>query len=416
MNCPNCGGEVTDDVPFCPHCGHNLEGRKHKRKLRFILMDVQDDRRFRHLASAAVITVVIVAVLSVLLALGGTGTTDDSPFSPTLGEPSSDAIIVSDTSYIELRGDFSNGSLNARLDSSGQMTIWLSGSASEGFSTYTWILRDENTNTAQEITKNAPSLVWVSPYLGTYTVTVVCSSDTGSDEVYVGTIEYLGDIHLQYSFPYNGENYTVYVDVALDEYADSVYSTSVPSSVRHSSDVASGARFIVVGDAVSSLSQRLLDAYTARNPSAPTDGPEYVNYILSFVQNCFKVGSDTYYHSTSTYWAFPAETLYTAVGDSGDLAVLTASLLIASGYDAGIATVNGHAFATVSLDRYTGPTEIPDGFHVLRVIHDGKYYYLCTVDEVSATAGCVSDAYGYSDDHFTYYGETASEGSGMAFP
>ena len=68
QECPNCGEKVEEDVLFCPHCGQNISVRS-KRKLRFILMDVQDDRRFRHLASAAVLTVVIVAVLAVLLAL-----------------------------------------------------------------------------------------------------------------------------------------------------------------------------------------------------------------------------------------------------------------------------------------------------------------------------------------------------------
>ena len=92
MKCPNCGMEVEGDSPFCPHCGQNISVRS-KRKLRFILMDVQDDRRFRHLASAAVITVVIVAVLAVLLALGTGG---DGPDDDNVG-PSDGAIIISDT-------------------------------------------------------------------------------------------------------------------------------------------------------------------------------------------------------------------------------------------------------------------------------------------------------------------------------
>lgn len=147
MKCPNCGEDVTDDVPFCPHCGHNLEGRRHKRKLRFILMDVQDDMRFRHLASAAVITVVIVAVISVLLALGTPADDRGSVDIPGYGEPSDGAIIVSDTSFIELSRAFDDGDMSARLDSSGQLSIWLSDGASEGFSTFTWILRDEYSNT-----------------------------------------------------------------------------------------------------------------------------------------------------------------------------------------------------------------------------------------------------------------------------
>ena len=416
MICPNCGEDVTDDVPFCPHCGHNLKGRKHKRKLRFVLMDVQDDMRFRHLASAMVIAVVIVAVLSVLLALGSTDTSDGPSRNPLLGEPSDDAIVVSETAFIELGGGFEDGTMGARMDGSGQLTIWLSDGSSEGFDTYTWILRDENTNTSQTITKNTPSLVWVSPYVGTYTVTIHCTSSTGESAVYTGMFEYMGDSHVQYSFAYGGSTYAVYVDVTLSEYLACLHDPDTPDVVRHSPDVTSGARFVTADGAVATLAQRLLSAFVSNNPSSPTDGPEYADFVLSFVQSCFSIGSDTYYHSTSTYWAYPAETLYTAVGDSGDLAVLAASLLRASGFDAGIASIDGQAFAIVSLDDYEGPETVPKGMHVLSVDRDGGSYLFCSVDEGPTPVGCVDDAYGYERGRFTYFGKAADENSGMAIP
>ena len=416
MRCPNCGEDVTDDVPFCPHCGHNLESRRQKRKLRFILMDVQDDMRFRHLASAAVITVVIVAVLSVLLALGGNAGDGDGPSDTVYGEPSEDAIIVSDTSFIELSEGFEDGTLSARMESNGQMSIRLSEEASEGCVSYTWILRDEFSNTSQTITKDTPDLTWVSPDLGRYTVTVHCLMEDGSGAVYQGVIDYMGDSHVQYSFGYGGDEHTVYVDVTLGEYMRYAHASGIPDDVRYSPDADDGARFIVTDGSVATLVQRLQTEFSAHYGSTPTDGPEFAEYILCFVQSCFTVGSDTYYHSASTYWAFPAETLYTSVGDSGDLAVLAASILIASGYDAGIAVVNGHGFVAVSLDSYSGPSSVPEGYHQLRVSQNGTSYYITEVDEGDVPLGCVDESYGYSGGRFTYYGQSAGEGSGIALP
>lgn len=377
-------------------------------------MDVQDDRRFRHLASAAVIAVVIVAVLSVLLALGAEEGGADEPV--TYG-PSSDAIIVSDTEFIELSGDFEDGTLTARLQGSGQLEVTLSSAIAEDYDSFTWILRDEIRNESQYITKNSGAnrnvLTWVSPSVGTYSFTVVCqSTSTGETATYLGALMYCGDVHSQNSFEYGGVTYTVYVDVGYYEYIEYV---TADTSSRYSPSVTDGASFITESTSVTSLAQRLSEQYLAANPGSDTSGADYAGYVLAFVQSCFAVGSDTYYHSASVYWAYPAETLYTGVGDSGDLAVLAASILNASGYDAGIAMIQGHSFLAVSLDRYTAPSDIPDGFRTLRVSVGGTYYYLCELAEGVVPAGCVPEFYGYSSGRYTYYGETAEDG-GIALP
>lgn len=411
MKCPNCGEEVTGDVPFCPHCGQNISTRS-RRKLRFILIDVQEDRRFRHLASAAVIAVVIVAVLAVLLALGGTD--EDPQAGPTIG-PSADDIVISDSEYIDLGGDFDSGALTATIDSGGQMYISLTDQASSGFTSYTWILRNEFLNSSQSITKTAANLTWVSPSIGQYSVTVHCSNPDGSETaVYVGTIEYCGNIHTLHSFTHDGVSYSVYVDVTYQEFQDGMSYDTGPS--RNDPSASSGAGFIDTSGCVSLLSQRLQEAYAAANPGAPTDGADYAGYILSFVQSCFTVGSDIFYHSTGTYWATPAETLFTTVGDSGDLSVLAASLLRAAGFDAGIAVVQGHGFVAVAIDGYTGPAEAPSGYHTVRVTDSGRQYVLCEVSRGALPMGCVQDAYGYSGGHLTYYGEASAEGDGLSVP
>ena len=411
MRCPNCGEDVNSDAPFCPHCGQNISRRSH-RKLRFILMDVQDDRRFRHLAAATVITVVTVAVLAVLLALGtpGSGTSDDGG---RIG-PSDDAIVVSETDYIELTGGFEDGTMNAYLDSGGQLIIRLSADASRGFDSFTWILRDEFLNKTQTITKTASDLTWVSPYIGVYTVTVDClSSETGETSVYYGAIEYCGNTHTQYSFTFDGHVYTVYVDVPYAEYRHYSSDDVAYATDRSSPGAESGRLFITTDGAVGALADRLTAEYRDANPSAPLNDQRFADYIVCFVQSCMAAGSDTFYNSSSVYWAFPSETLYMGAGDSGDLSVLAASLLQACGYDSGIAVIHGHAFVTVVVDGYVDQ-DPPEGFHTLSVTDGGTRHHLTEVSEGRVPLGCVGDGYGYSNGRFTYYGQDSSADSGMA--
>lgn len=407
MKCPNCGEDVPDeDVLFCPHCGQNLAGRRSRRKLRFILMDVQDDRRFRHLASAAVITVVIVAVIAVLFALD----VPDDDTSPSSGDgPSPDAIIVSDTAYIELGGAFDDGTMSASRNG-GELQLRLSSDASSAYDTFSWIVRNETTNESQYVTKETPDATWIISTVGIYTVTVICSdTETGETAVYIGTMDYRGDVHAQYGFTYDGRNYTVYADVTYAE-----YSSYAGSGSRNVLTPEAAVGFIVTDGAVQTMADRLSSAYLAQNPGASVTGSGYAGFVLAFVQSCFKVGTDMYLHSSSVYWTYPAETLYTGIGDPGDLAVLAASLLLASGYDAGVAIVNGHSFVAVEVQGYSGPSDVPDGYHVLRVQHDGTQYLLTELTEGYVPLGCVGDAYGYSGGRFTYYGQTSTDGSGIA--
>ncbi len=202
------------------------------------------------------------------------------------------------------------------------------------------------------------------------------------------------------------------MDIPFDEY---VLHRTADVSVRHEPGPDAGVQFVTENDAVAILAERLAEQYQTRNHGSALDTADYAGYILSFVQSCFSVGSDTFYHSTSVYWAYPSETLYTSIGDSGDLAVLAASLLRASGFDAGIACVNGHSFVALAPGDYIGPSEIPNGYHMLRVRYDGRYYYMCEVDSEDIPIGCVRECYDYSGG-FTYYGKATGSGSGLAFP
>ena len=417
MRCPNCGEEVESErTPFCPHCGQNLTGGRSRRKLRFILMDVQEGRRFRHLASAAVITIVIAAVLSVLLVQwddpDGNGL---GPGATNVTGPSDDAIIVSDREYVELFGDFEDGDLLASMTDAGEMRISLDPRSSSGFDTFSWVLKNDSNGTYETITKDtgtypdATSINWISPGIGRYTVTVSCSSAvTGETAVYMGWFVFYGDHHMQYSFVHDGVPYTVYIDVSLEEY---LYASG-SGGPRGTSSVSEASTFVTESPSVKALAGRLSDAYMKTHGGEIGDRSDYAAFILDFVQSCLGETSDTVLYNKAVYWAYPAETLYNGAGDSGDLSVLTASLLRASGFGSGLATVHGHVMALVSLDIYEEPSDIPYGYHVVHVTAGGERYLLCeTTAEVPL--GCVGTAYDYRGGTFRYYGEDASGDSGL---
>ena len=291
MRCPNCGEEVESErTPFCPHCGQNLTGGRSRRKLRFILMDVQEGRRFRHLASAAVIAIVIAAVLSVLLVQwddpDGNGL---GPGATNVTGPSDDAIIVSDREYVELFGDFEDGDLLASMTDAGEMRISLDPRSSSGFDTFSWVLKNDSNGTYETITKDtgtypdATSINWISPGIGRYTVTVSCSSTvTGETAVYMGWFVFYGDHHMQYSFVHDGVPYTVYIDVSLEEY---LYASG-SGGPRGTSSVSEASTFVTESPSVKALAGRLSDAYMKTHGGEIGDRSDYAAFILDFVQSC----------------------------------------------------------------------------------------------------------------------------------
>ena len=409
MNCPNCGGSVDPSDPFCPHCGHNLGGHRSRRKLRFILMDVQEDRRFRHLASAAVIAVVIVAVLSVLLMTDESTESVPAPI-PEEDGPSDDAIIISDTAYIELYDGLSDGTMFVSMGENGALRIELSSSLTTGFDDFTWILKDDTDGTYQYVTKGTADMTWMTPEVGSYTVTVRCASTLNDDEsVYTGRMTYFGDIHVQYSFSYMDRDFTVYADVTLGEYQDACRKERPDGD----GSVADAVSLVSGSTSINLLAERLRDAYLRAFPYEQAAGASYAGFVLTFIQSCFDVTTDMAVHHTRNYWALPTETLYIGSGDDEDLSVLTASILKVSGYSVGLMMIHGHTVATVVLERYTGPSEVPDGYRVLRVADSGQYHYVMETTE-DVPPGCISDAYNISGGRYYYYGVQVRDRCGFS--
>lgn len=406
MICPNCLNDVSDNVPFCPVCGQNLENGRVRRKLRFILMDIQDDRRFRHLLSAIIIIVMVVAFLSVVsvpMDRDGGGTV------PSQG-PSDSAILIPGTDgYIEFYEGFGGDGFRASLDAEGHLNIRLSSSVSGAYAYFSWVLHNEVTGQNMVVIKETAEISWVFPSVGRYTVIVECSSESGDSLVNVGRMIYFGDVAREDMFQYGDHTYSVNTEVNLKDYLQ--YSSV--DGRRSTSSADEAASFAVVSDPVKRLASRLSDAFIRINPGVGTSGPEFAEFVTTFVQSCIREESDSAVYSASVYWAYPSETLYNGIGDSGDKAVLLAALLKASGYTTGLVLMHGKTFAAVSIDGYRGPSEVIDGMHTVIMMTDGTTYVLVDPSEGSEF-GSIPDRYDVRNGRFYYYGAETPDVGGFA--
>ncbi len=403
INCPNCGESVSDDVPFCPACGQNLSVERRRRKLRFILMDVQEDRRFKHLFSAIIIAVVIMAVLAVVLTAPMQGD-DDSP-APRPG-PSDTAILVPGTSdYIELYKGFEEPGFYAffQENSKGkqELHVALDSSISGKFSNFSWIVRNEVTGSIQVSIKDQAEIVWSNPSTGIFGITVACSTDYGDEYTHVGKIQYFGDSTWSGDFDYNGRMFSIQARAGLNEYI----SLASASCSRATEDAATAAAFVNTTDSVNLLAGRLQDAFLKIYPDTGINGPEFASFVLTYIQSCYREISDTASHSVETYWAFPGETIYTGQGDSEDLSVLAAAILKSSGYETGLLLHHGRTFLAIQ-SGYTAE-DVPAGSTFISFVQDNSRYILCD-PAGDQPLGCVDDAYGYRSGECYYYGEKIS--------
>ncbi len=145
-----------------------------------------------------------------------------------------------------------------------------------------------------------------------------------------------------------------------------------PDAVRHTSDRLDDSRFAVKSD-VESLQKALRSEYVSvRGTAAFTDGQDYADYLLSFVQCCIQYpdpiskGDDGKYrldteggngdlslYGTTEYWAYPLETIHRESGDCEDTSFLAAALFSAAGFDAAVAAIPDHMVAAVALKDFS---------------------------------------------------------------
>ena len=390
MKCPNCGAEVGN-TPFCPNCGADTSSmvRERRRFLRNI------DRRVRQITAAAVVFVAVMSVLLVVLSAVPVEVVDPQPSSG----PPEGAYIIDDRTYVVMSDGFVSDGFRLALDSDGRLTVTLTDIPWTEDPSYFWEVRCDSDASSFSITKDAPMLTWIERPTGSWTVSVYFEGEEGQ-EVRTGSFTYYSDSTERYTWEHLGKKLSVSHTVTLESYLAAC--SDVPG--RGTDSLQSASRF-VDADQVSDLEGRIRAAYSSVFGGVPKSA-DYATCLMEFVTACFDERDDYVLHGASVYWAYPVQTLYSGAGDSGDLAVLTASLMKSAGIEVGLARMPG--MWAVAVNVY-GPSTIVDaGMTALSVDIGGSRFWISSVTPYRGI-GLVPDCYGY-DGGFTYYGKSAGSG------
>ncbi len=356
------------------------------------------DRRVRQITAAAVVFVAVMSVLLVVLSAMPTEVVDPHP---TIGPPEG-AFVIDDSTYVLASDGFVSDGFRLGLDSDGRLTVTLADAPSIEDPSYFWVVSCDSDGTSFSITKDSPVLTWVERPTGTWTVAVYFDADEGQ-EIRTGSFTYYSDSTERYVWEHLGKKLSVSYTVSLGSYLAAC--SDVPGRGTDSLQVAS--RF-VDADQVSELEGRIRAAYSSAFGGVPKSA-DYAACLMEFVSACFEERDDSMVHGASVYWAYPVQTLYSGAGDSGDLAVLTASLLKSAGIDVGLARMPG--MWAVALNVYGPSTIVDPGITALSVDISGSRYWISSVTPYKGI-GLVPDCYGY-DGGFTYYGVSAGTGYGV---
>lgn len=157
----------------------------------------------------------------------------------------------------------------------------------------------------------------------------------------------------------------------------------------HSKGVYAVYEYVVVGEAVQSLSQKLWDEFDSKVGLAYKNAKYFADYVLSFVQACAYYELDEDSFGTGEYWMLPVEVLYHGFGDCEDTSILASAIYgcLASipGPDAfiegaGVILLPGHAMVGVNIsfakgihDRYYGTVDT--------ATHDMYYFGETTISD-----------------------------------
>ncbi len=196
----------------------------------------------------------------------------------------------------------------------------------------------------------------------------------------------------EWSRTVDGESfdYSVHFEYEFTDF----YRYSMDSTGRILEEGMDPAEFAVVDSTILRLSDDLRGEYLdVHGEDAPTDGQDYANYLLSFVQMVIgfpdqiayvdgqfvKSGDgcgDLYLYGAEEYWAYPMETLYYRMGDCEDTSVLYCALLSASGYTSGMVLLPSHVLVAVALDDYVADPSGESQYHFVSVEVDGETMYV----------------------------------------
>lgn len=363
--------------------------------------DLVDRLKARKGILAAGIAVIAVLAGMLVFFIMDDGPSDDEP----IANP--DAVIRIELDrgmYIELTDDFVSGDLNAYINNSGELIIYLDEGIASGYSNFAWVLRNEQDNTYKTAVKTAPDVKWTDPEVGLFSVTAFCYIEPEDDRPatsYFGYMRYYGDKVTEYSWTYGGRAFTADYTISAQDVGRYSSPTYVTSSIRHGTDITQLADFTVVDDSVAGLQASLRSAFDG---AYPYDEGRYADFMLSFVNQCISFASDTYNYSVNHYRAFPVETLFIGSGDSEDKCILYATLLSCAGIGCGILALPGYFMVAVETS-VAPPALIPEGFVFEEFFHLERKY--TAADTIKGDAlGLMRDCFSFDlfRDQFYYYG------------
>lgn len=391
MRCPNCGADVGES-PFCPQCGADLTSkvRSHRRFIRNL------DRGVRHGLAAGITLVAAICVIVVVLSAMPS---DDDPASASLIP---EEALELGSGYVVLLEGFDD-TFSAEVDD-GTLVMTLDRGVARYYEEFVWEFRDVSGATAYVITKDEAELSWIEPSNGFWTVTVYCRGESG-EAVLTGSLAYLCDLSTTYVWQHGGRTLSAQFSMSLEDYL--ALATAVERN-RSLGTLAAALSFIDAGGAAASLEAAIWASYSSVFDGGRTSS-DYADCILSMVSSCLAVSSDMILYGQEVRWAHPGETLFLGTGDTGDIAVLAASLLGAAGFDVALAKLpDMWAVGVAGVDAGTPA----DGYGVLKVASDGRSYLLCDVTDHRGL-GVMPSRYSY-DGSILYYGEEMSSGCGLA--
>jgi hypothetical protein len=220
-------------------------------------------------------------------------------------------------------------------------------------------------------------------HIGSYQIKLVTESD-----VYTGTVVIDGDVTSKYTWNFVGVGgSTISSNVVLDyRFMDYyIYYSDSDIGRKAYSDVAG---FAVVNPIIKSLDEAMALEYKMHY--GMLDPNWYVDYILSFVQECFSYPSwsqypDLFVYGQYEYFAYPMETIFRDTGDCEDTSILCAALFESAGYDSAVVLLYtessgkmiGHSTAAVNVDKLVSDHNVNSNLRYCEMIYDGIAYRLC---------------------------------------
>ena len=199
-----------------------------------------------------------------------------------------------------------------------------------------------------------------SPYTFAQSGMYKITTNLMDDGNHVYWAEVAGDVTREYTWEWDGDDYSVKMDIDYDDYlyAKDYYGfgerrQDKPTHERDKTFVELSYQDKRMSRYVEKMASLLVDAYKEKNPKVTEE--DYLNYLLAFVQY-IPYQTDEEYLGYAEYWKFPLETLFDYGGDCEDTAILYAAIAHESmgrlGFDcdAALQILPGHMAVAIRTD------------------------------------------------------------------